>query len=153
MSNHFFHEIGDFFVSNRSARAVLLAVAIAATGAVVFALAHGAVVVNRAAADAPAAAVQTGAAAIPVLPAVPAQVDPPVLPTVVVHAEPAIPVLPTVTVRASRTVAADGEDVAEPVLVAVEQDLRTLATGASAGGGYDMPYYSFGKTLRRLNKE
>lgn len=156
MSNHIIHEIGDVFVSNRAARAVLLAVAIAATGAGVFALSHGAVAASRAEAATPDAGALAYGAAITVLPTVIVQADadmPVLLPTVVVHADAAIPTLPTVTVRASRIERAGSEDGAEPVLVAVEQDSHTLATGVSAGAGYDMPYYSFGKTLRRLNKE
>lgn len=154
MSNHIVQEIGDVLVSNRLAHAILLAVAIAATAAGVFVLSHG--VQPKAAAMGDTATVPANPAAIPVLPTVfvEAQAMIPTLPTVIVQAD-AIPMLPTVVVRANRVEHSDlvAQNAESPALLAAEQDLHRLASGTNAGGGYDMPYYSFGKTLRRLNKE
>lgn len=77
----------------------------------------------------------------------------PLLPTVVVRPEPEIPTLATVTVRPDRieqvAVHADRDGkVDRPLALARAGTVATLP-----GGGFDMPYYSFAKTLRRANKE
>lgn len=144
MSNPIIHALGDVLVTNRIARVVLVVIAIAATGAGVFALSHGATTVPQAPTENRIGSTATATVTLPMLP------------TVVVQAQPAIPVLPIVTVRADRVardVSARRDDRAQPALIVVEHDLRGLAASAASGGGYGMPYYSFGKTMRRANKE
>jgi hypothetical protein len=73
----------------------------------------------------------------------------PTLPTVIVRPEPEIPVLAAITVVPDRNeLAAAGVR---------SHSLGVLAAHASAAlapsGGFDMPYYSFGRTLNRVNKE
>ncbi len=83
----------------------------------------------------------------------PAVDAPPVLPTVVVRPEPEIPTLATVTVRP------DDDGAAAPAATDVGNDaLDILAAHASSavglpGGGFNMPYYSFGRPLHRANRE
>ncbi|HEU4663146.1 MAG TPA: hypothetical protein VFS55_03870 [Dokdonella sp.] len=114
----------------RGVRLLALAFALAVTGTTIAWLSHG--LAN----DAPAAE------AAPVL-----------LPTVVVHAEPEIPTLATVTVRAGD--AAPG-GTARPLAVprfAPVHAVTSFASAGSAGAGFGMPYYSFGKPLRHGTEE
>ena len=73
-----------------------------------------------------------------------------VLPAIEVRARAPVPMLPVVTIRPDRTpptpLAAHAENAAHapPVL---------LATGATTGAAFDMPYYSFGQSQRRASKE
>ena len=72
------------------------------------------------------------------------------LPTVVVHPDPdPIPTLATLTVRA--TLPATDEHAEADMLLISAADTPVLYPLPSAA--FDMPYYSFGKTLRRVNKE
>lgn len=75
----------------------------------------------------------------------------PVLPTVVVRPEPEIPVLAMVTVRPERSSAVNAE-LSNPV-PAGALAVRASSTALLPSGGFDMPYYSFGRTLHRVNKE
>jgi hypothetical protein len=111
-----------------------LAVALYATGAIIVSLSPLADA-SRSAAVAPAAA----PAALPVLP------------TVVVHPEPEVPVLALVTVRPERA-GAIGAEASKPVPVAALA-VRAASVAVLPSGGFDMPYYSFGRTARRVNKE
>ena len=130
-------------MTDRLLQRLLLATAISGTTALVVALSSaGSSVVPR---TGPSVATATTPVAI--------AHEPIMLPTVVVRPEAVVPTLATVTVRASIAdrVAAD----------LAAEDAAGLLT--SAGGGlalyplpsaaFDMPYYSFGRTLRRVNKE
>lgn len=75
----------------------------------------------------------------------------PVLPTVVVRPEPEIPVLAMVTVRPDRSNAASDDAPAAAPLGALA--VRASSSALLPSGGFDMPYYSFGRTLHRVNKE
>lgn len=117
-------------MTNRWIHALAFPTALAVTGLIFAVLSHGS-------ADHRAAA--AAAEAIPVLP------------VVVVRPEPEIPVLASLTVRPTR---------AELEAAGIEPDDEDLATtghaGATAllpGSGFDMPYYSFGKTQHRVSKE
>ena len=103
-----------------------LAVALCASGA--------AVVLLTPAAQAPAAASAVPASA------------PVELPTVVVRPEPEIPTLAQVTVRPDDAIF----DAGAPVRVRAAARVRASTVGT---GGFDMPYYSFGKSLRHSSKE
>jgi len=97
------------------------------------------------------AADQSAVAATP--PAAPEAL--PVLPTVVVRPDPEIPVLAMVTVRPERAHAINAEmsnwvPTGAPVGALA---IRAASTTVLPSGGFDMPYYSFGRTLRRVNKE
>lgn len=77
------------------------------------------------------------------------------LPTIVVRPEPVVPTLATITIRpewASNpgfdTVAAGDDSPGQ-----ASGQSGTSAVTAMPGGGFDMPYYSFGKSLRRVSKE
>ena len=91
--------------------------------------------------------------------ALPVRAHATLLPTVVVRPPAVIPTLPTVTVRAdahARTALALEGAADETALKRIDNDLEALAAGGatgSTGSAYDMPYYSFGKPLRRLTKE
>jgi len=75
----------------------------------------------------------------------------PVLPAVVVRPEPEIPVLAMVTVRPDRNSTANEATPAAAPLGALA--VRASSTALLPSGGFDMPYYSFGRTLHRVNKE
>lgn len=114
---------------------LVLAVALIGTGAFVVAVSgiH------------PAAAPQTSASAT-------AEAVP-VLPVVVVRPQREIPTLTAITVSPTRA-----ERVAAGIEVADASTPETAAIATQAAvllpsGGFDMPYYSFGKTLHRMNKE
>ena len=77
----------------------------------------------------------------------------PVLPVVVVRPQREIPTLTAITVSPTRA-----ERVAAGIEVAEASTPETAAIATQAAvllpsGGFDMPYYSFGKTLHRMNKE
>jgi hypothetical protein len=122
---------------------LLRATTLAATGAIVVALAQGAATRRDAALDKARAQQMAPAAGTPAL-----------LPTIVVRPEAVVPTLATVTVHARRvrdTVASADPAPAEDAL-----DWRDDSAQAAIllqGGGFDMPYYSFGRSLRRVNKE
>ena len=145
MSNHFINGLAETVMRNRLARTLGLAVALVTTGAAVFAFSHG-VSVTR-----PHATAQ-------VAPAAPRPHDSTtatLLPVVVVRTQLPIPTLPTVTVRLSRAeaIAYDAPRAGDYSLGAVARGGSAAALGATPSGGFDMPYYSFGKSLRHANKE
>lgn len=76
------------------------------------------------------------------------------LPAVVVRPEAEVPTLATVTVRPNRAdwTGAPTEQGDAPLgnLVAVARRTGGAVVG---GAGFDMPYYSFGRTLRHASKE
>jgi len=77
------------------------------------------------------------------------------LPIVRVFPDVEIPTLATVTVRPSR---ADMADVAATATTLASTDqvpllVRRPRSALMSSGGFDMPYYSFGKTLRHVSKE
>jgi len=75
----------------------------------------------------------------------------PVLPAVIVRPEPEIPVLAMVTVRPDRSSAASDEAPAAAPLGALA--VHASSSALLPSGGFDMPYYSFGRTLHRVSKE
>jgi hypothetical protein len=116
---------------------LLLAVALAGTGTTIAALSNGTSDPARPVASAPADAAATT-----------------LLPTVLVYAEPEIPTLATITVRTGDI----GSAVLERKSSAVHarflpvHAVTSFASG-SAGTGFGMPYYSFGKPLRHGTEE
>ena len=115
---------------------LLLAAALYASGAAVVALSTGNA--NHA---------RTSAQAV-TAPAFPLESASTLLPTVVVRPDPEVPTLATVTVRPDRAGLSGENFVAVPVPAT-----RKAAVVSFAGGGFDMPYYSFGRTLRHVSKE
>ena len=117
-------------MSNRLIQFALLAIAVSTTGSTLAALSHG----------------------LPV-PSSPAATELPVtlMPTIVVHPEAVIPTLGTITVvpdRADRTSGNDDYSLTEAI-----RGAGASAVGSLPGGAFAMPYYSFGRTLRRAAKE
>lgn len=113
-------------------RTLLLAISVAATGATLLAMlagspapAHGQAVVTAPLAPSPDEAIV-------------------MLPTVRVVPDVAPTLLATVTVRPD-----EAANVGEPVDFAAVIDY----SAGSAGGGTGMPYYSFGKSMRRAYRE
>lgn len=139
MSNHFTNGRAETVMWNRVARSFALAVALVATGAAVFTFSHEVSVTRPS-----AAALRTPNSATPTL-----------LPVVVVRSQLRIPTLPTITVRLSRAevIANDAPVTGDYSLVAAAHGGSAAALGATPSGGFDMPYYSFGKSLRHANKE
>ena len=138
MWNHPSHPLMDLAATalpRRGAHLLALAFALALTGTTIAYLSHGL------APDAPVAATSAEADAAPVL-----------LPTVVVHAEPEIPTLATVTVRAGDAVAYGADRPPAPPRFMPVHAVTSFASG-SAGTGFGMPYYSFGKPLRHGTEE
>ncbi len=125
---------------NRLFPFLLLATTIAATGALVVALSPSRPLAGQAAATAALSGTADAApahAAAPIL-----------LPTIVVRPEAPIPTLATVTVRADKprsTTRVTDDPSAE---LAGSPGLSLLPSAA-----FDMPYYSFGRSMRRANKE
>ena len=119
-----------------------LASALFATGALLFALAGGG-----------PQRYSNVVAATPM--AIANDAPPTLLPTVVVRADAIIPTLPTVTVRAQRL---DGER--SNVVASASDHARATGTGGASScsssmarcAGLEMPYYSFGKTLRSFRE-
>jgi len=138
MRNHRSHPLMDLAAAalpRRGVHLLALAFALTLTGTTIAYLSHGLVP------DAPLAATPAEADAAPVL-----------LPTVVVHAEQEIPTLATVTVRAGDAVAYGADRApATPRFMPVHA-VTSFASG-SAGAGFGMPYYSFGKPLRHGTEE
>jgi hypothetical protein len=85
----------------------------------------------------------------------PAELTVTLLPTVMVHPEPDMPTLETVTVRPSRTELADvaGRPVVAISAASMPVLIRRPTAHLMSSAGFDMPYYSFGKTLRHVSKE
>ncbi|GAA0705271.1 hypothetical protein [Dokdonella soli] len=142
MNTHFSEHLVEIMMPTRLTRLLLLAVAIAGTGATIVALSPGS----------SAARQQVNAAAVAPAPSATATT---LLPTVVVHPEAPMPTLATITVRPDRT-DAEFTEAARANDHLLGEAVRNA--GASVGGvlsstPFDMPYYSFGKPLRRVSKE
>jgi len=94
-----------------------------------------------------------GAAPAPVMQAA----GTPVLPTTrlpAVHARvPASQRLPTVVVRPTAGVPAPRNAHDHGPLEGLEFDLAQLGSNGSSGASFDMPYYSFGQSYPRANKD
>jgi hypothetical protein len=143
MRNHPHIAMLDFVASALPRRAVhllLLAIGLSGTGATIVALSHGLEAANGHAVAAASAPIPANAPAAPTL-----------LPAVIVRPETELPVLATVTVRAIGT---------EPVGVLAVRSralpvhaVTSFASAGSAGTGFGMPYYSFGKPLHRATEE
>ncbi|TCO41842.1 hypothetical protein [Dokdonella fugitiva] len=121
----------------RGIQLLCLAFALAMTGTAIAYLSGGAAA-GAGTADAPG---QADAQATPVL-----------LPTVVVRAEPEIPTLATITVRAADSNPDTPRAPAKPRFLPVHA-VTSFASAGSAGAGFGMPYYSFGKPLRHGTEE
>ena len=75
------------------------------------------------------------------------------LPTIHVELDLSPRLLPTVVVRpTAEAVVRENHDAPGP-LRGLEFELAQLGSGSSAGTSFDMPYYSFGQSYRRANKE
>jgi hypothetical protein len=121
-------------MTDRLFQSLLLATALSGTVALVLALSSVNVSPDTRSVAEPAAATQ----------------QPWLLPTVVVRPDPEpIPTLATVTVRA--TLPTTDERAEDDLFLASAADTPVLYPLPSAA--FDMPYYSFGRTLRRVNKE
>ena len=129
-------------MTNRTNKLLLLAVAIYATGAIIVSLSNATIGRAPLATSEPTPAPTATRDETAVL-----------LPTVIVRPEPAIPTLAAVTVHANRAdfvpdaAATEHGDEAVPGVAG----RVTWAANAPAGAGFDMPYYSFGKTQRRAS--
>lgn len=127
-------------MSNRPFQRLLLASAIAAVGALVVSLTQ----------QPDVEAQHPSASAMPTVTHPSLDSEPGiVLPTVVVHGQLPIPMLAKVVVRSDRP---------GPEVSAVNEGGRSefangTASGIFAGATFDMPYYSFGRTMRRASKE
>jgi hypothetical protein len=73
------------------------------------------------------------------------------LPTVVVRSEPEIPTLATVTVRSGESSASERTPIRARLLPV--HAITSFASTGSAGSGFGMPYYSFGKPLHHGTEE
>jgi hypothetical protein len=124
----------------RGAYQLVLAVALAGTGVAVASFSRDGVEANAHSASG------TSEPAQAILPTV-------LLPTVVVRPEPEIPTLATVTVRSG-----DGGPQNERAPIRATRLLpvhavTSFASAGSAGSGFGMPYYSFGKPLHHGTEE
>ncbi len=133
-------------MSNRLAHLLLLSTGLCTVGMVIAMSSPG--IATRAQVVTPVSPPATIVARIPTMV---------LLPTIVVHPDRPVPTLATVTVHAS--FAHDGIDKPDTSANdnASEFDVASH-TAVSAlvslpGSSFDMPYYSFGKSLRRVSKE
>ena len=123
----------------RRAYQLLLAVALIGTGVSIASLSRGVADANARPIAAAAPAISGSESAIVVLP------------TIVVRPEPDIPTLATVTVRVGDG-GATSERASTRALLPVHA-VTSFASAGSAGSGFGMPYYSFGKPLRHGTEE
>jgi hypothetical protein len=134
---------------NRLIHLMLLAVALYAGGAAIVAFSDGTFGRPHIAANARSAPPVASAT-----PDAPIEATTTLLPTIVVRPEPALPTLATVTVRPSRSDRVESlMEVADVPSGSVIPVARSSAVASFAGAGFDMPYYSFGRTLRHVSKE
>lgn len=119
---------------------LLLAVALVGSGLAVASFSRGIVEADAAATAA------TASVPAAILPAV-------VLPTVVVRPEPEIPTLATVTVRSGDGVAQNERSTLRVARLLPVHAVTSFASAGSAGSGFGMPYYSFGKPLHHGTEE
>ena len=75
------------------------------------------------------------------------------LPTIVVHPDPLVPTLGTITVHASSGPAAIDKANVSASDYDVVSHTAVSSLVSLPGSSFDMPYYSFGKSVRRVNKE
>lgn len=125
-------------MSNRLIQLLVLAAALFGTGATVVAVTG-----------------LGGAASTPVIAAATAETMI-VLPAVVVRPEAEIPVLGEITVspsHAERVAAGLEVPAGDDALDRVAERVRSSSRALLPGGGFAMPYYSFGKPLQHANKE
>lgn len=106
-------------------------------------LATGAAIVFLAPGDAPPTAHAAVAHSLPVTR----------LPTIHVEVDLSPQLLPEVVVRPETTAFAQHAPPAGDPLRGFEFELAQLGNGSSGGASFDMPYYSFGQSYRRANKE
>lgn len=126
-------------MSNRLFQVLLLATAVAGTGVTVAALSHGSVSVTHRLGAAPNAAPSIHEAAT-------------LLPTIVVRPEAEIPTLGLITVRPDKNERRVADADESPLRIDAGA-IGAYAAGSLSSTAFDMPYYSFGKTMRRANKE
>lgn len=132
---------------NRLIPLLLLAASLYASGAAIVALSNGTAVSRH---------VETTTANMPAVSPVaePLDTTATLLPVVVVHPEPEMLTLATVTVRPSRAdltaTVADTDEISMATLLPAGRRSNVLSF---ASAGFDMPYYSFGRTLRHVSKE
>lgn len=128
-------------MSNRLVHLLLLAAGLYSAGAITVLFSGG--VTAPAAVRAPTPRATTPSAQAAVL-----------LPVVTVRPDAPVPTLATVTVRAPAPYVANAETKTGAYSLG-----SAIATGATSplaalpGSSFDMPYYSFGKSLRRASKE
>jgi hypothetical protein len=123
---------------------LLLAASLYGTGAAVVAFSNGTFGHHPAVAAVPAATALITTEAAPAI----------LLPVVVVHAQAEVPTLATITVRPSRAergaLMSVGAGKPSP---GAAISLGHAASTSLSSAAFDMPYYSFGKTLRHVSKE
>jgi len=144
MTNNHTHRMLNLLTTvlpRRGAYQLLLAVALVGSGIGIASFSHGIV---EAGAHATAAQAAPGSAAI--LPTV-------LLPTVVVRPEPEIPTLATVTVRSGDGGTPNERSTLRVVRLLPVHAVTSFASAGSAGSGFGMPYYSFGKPLHHGTEE
>lgn len=132
---------------NRLIHLLLLAASLYASGAAIVALSNGTPVSRH---------VETTTAKMPAVSsaAEPLDATTTLLPVIVVHPEPEMLTLATVTVRPSRTDLTETVAESDEISMAAILPAVPRATALSfASAGFDMPYYSFGRTLRHVSKE
>ncbi len=136
MTNHPIHRMLNELVGAlppRGVRLLSLALGLVVTGSFV-------ALVSSGLAPTPAAAAAVEASPIPVLP------------TVIVRPDPEIPTLATVTVRLDEATASSQRPARRARALPVHA-ITSFATAGSAGTGFGMPYYSFGKPLHSGTEE
>jgi multisubunit Na+/H+ antiporter MnhC subunit len=124
----------------RGACQLLLAIALVGTGVAVASFSRGVAEANGPAATASSAS-EPAQAILPIV----------VLPTIVVHSEPEIPTLATVTVRSGEGRTNERPPIRARLLPV--HAVTSFASTGSAGSGFGMPYYSFGKPLHHGTEE
>ena len=147
MSNHLIQGLAGTAVPKRLPQLLLLAVALFGTGASIVALSRGV----------PARHPVVNASVAPVVPNLNIDDAPTLLPAIMVRPEVGITTLATITVHPDRAGAeARAPERGSDVTVGAKKadDPGTDATISLAGGsGFDMPYYSFGRSPRHASKE
>lgn len=129
-------------MSNRLAHLLLLSTGLCTTGVIIALSSPG--IATRAQLVMPVSAPATIVARSPTMV---------LLPTIVVHPDELVPTLATITVHAS--LAHDPVDKTDVSASAYDVASHTAVSALVSlpGSSFDMPYYSFGKSLRRVSKE
>jgi len=144
MTNNNTHRVLNLLATvlpRRGAYQLLLAAALVGSGLAVATFSHG---VAKADAQANVGSGSSGPAAL--LPIV-------MLPTVVVRPEPEIPTLATVTVRSGDDSTQNERPTLRVARLLPVHAVTSFASAGSAGSGFGMPYYSFGKPLHHGTEE